>query len=176
MFLENESFRNLLNHLTYAEGEGEISDEEYKTLIGKVADKVDCLKHVVTSLEAEVDRLDKIEIEFHKAKTVTKNRTDRLKKYIVNSMLEQGLPQIQGEKFKISIMTSKVVELLRTDCSPEEYQRLEDVAPGCVKRKFEYSKSKIGEYLKKHDCFFDDVLTGVAKLSENKHIRWGVVK
>jgi hypothetical protein len=176
MFLENESFRNLLDKLNWVEGEGDITDEEYKTLVGKVADKVDCLKHVITSLESEVDRLDKIEIEFHKAKTITKNRADRLKKYIVNSMLEQGLPQIQGTQFKISISTTKVVELLRTDCTPEEYTRLENAAPGCAKRKFEYSKSKIGEYLKEHDSFFEDVLTGVAKLSDNKHIRWGVVK
>jgi hypothetical protein len=91
-------------------------------------------------------------------------------------MEEQGLPTIQGERFKISISASKAVEIINKEITDETYDLFKRIFPGVIKTKYEYSKTALAERLKDPKSYDAIALSATAKIVENKHIRWGIVK
>jgi len=175
MQIEDLNFRNLLSLLGSVDGidgVAEISDEDYKRLIGTVTDKVDALKFVTTKLEAEALRLKTIEKEFTDARRTVENNLERLKSYIISSMEESGMMKIQGSRFKIAISERDVIEVKEID-SEVDYLFLRQVSPELIKRIYVVDKNRAKKIMQTEVA---PAIADYVEIKTNKHIRWGVLK
>jgi hypothetical protein len=174
--LQEMNYRQLLHMLTLVDavdGPVEITDEDYQKILGKVSDKVDAIKFVQSKLEAEVDRLKKIEKQFTDSRRACENNLERLKKYVIYSMEQEKLHKIQGKMFKLQLFEKDSIDC-KDDINQADFLKVGMVAPGCIDRKFSWNKTKVKEAIKSPEGA--GALMDYIKINVNRHIRWGVMK
>lgn len=145
----------------------ELSLDEMRELGKKAEIKVDSYHHLISKLEARASELDNEARPLLKASSELKNKADGLKKILLFHMNEHGLTKMPGERFRVSLRTSKSVRIFPglepgVDIAHADFTRV----------KWEWNKVKITEALKAGDI----QAMAIAEFEENQSIKFDVSK
>jgi hypothetical protein len=170
---EKLSFAELMRMLIDAEEMDCYSDDEYAAIVGKVGDKVDALRVVISKLEAESDRLKCIKTEFEKAQRTVEKNLDRLKKFIVETMVKSELRVVNGEKFKLQIVERDSIDWKLPEITSDIVIKLGSKYPGVIRVTREWNKNDLKSVIEKQN---PDEIKEFYTLSKTRFLKLGVSK
>jgi uncharacterized protein YbgA (DUF1722 family) len=122
------------------------SPEELSAIGHLLTSKVDATREVIDELESQAERLRVAAEKLTKGKRQVLARVERLKQYMAFHMNAFQFTQIPGEAWKVRLTSSESVEPMRDP----ELSDLE-VAPECVRVKYEWNKKALKQALVSED-------------------------
>jgi len=127
----------------------ELSESEVSEIVGEILpEKVDNLYSVLTSYQAEIERITGIITEFQQTKKSLQNGMSRLKEYIVYSMQSTDTKKLPGDRYTLSLVERDSYEWSDRELFTEDFIALNQAMPGMVKRSFSLDKNIAKEFAK----------------------------
>ena len=127
----------------------ELGESEVSEIIGEILpEKVDNLYSVLSSYQAEIERIAAIITEFQQTKRSLQSGMDRLKEYIVYSMESTGAKKLPGDRYTLSLVARESYEWDDRELFTDDFITLNQAMPGMVKRAFALDKTVAKEFAK----------------------------
>ena len=147
------------------EGMVELSNADLDDVFTSIKDKVDGIREMLSRLESEEERLDKIAKQFASKKKAISNSKARLKEYCVYILEKNETPQLFGHLWDMKIRKSEAIEVAGTPSASHALRY-----PDLVRTKVEWDKTGIKERVKKGEAL------DFAKLKENLSVSFTIHK
>lgn len=145
--------------------EQSLTQEQLKETIGSIKDKVDSTFEVISRLESEASRMDRLAKSFEKRKKTLSNQVKSLKEYVQYTMATDGSDELYGETHRVKLCSRKGLKV--TDqVGAETTMKFPDV----VKVEYSFDKMLVKEKYKADPEKYGELV----EETKTQHIKFSV--